>query len=805
MSSQRLVRILIWLSLAILWGYALVPESFAEMVRWPGVIFWQLGFWLAGLALLAQTFFNPVRRLGSGLDILIGLTVGVLFISAWLAPFPRVSLWYIAMIWGYIFLGYALYNSELTATHLAYLLSGSGIASTCLGLLLWLPQRETTDFGMGYQNKLLLGHHNFVGGFLVILLPIVASLVLIEKGWKRWLWGIGSLFLLIHLYTSSSRGAILGLIFAIVTATIIFIVNVPKKKYKTILLSSLILLGIISFLSLQPRLRTLVQIQPQSAQIINLDGNANYRLTLWKTSWHIGQVKPLFGVGLGNLSRVYNFYAHEAHHGNPIANIHQAHSTFFQILAELGWVGVTLYLAWLLTLGRVWWQSFHLSRNSHNWQHTLLATGVGLSLCAYTLSSQTDFQLENIPISLGLCSSIVILLRIRDAASLQADYLKLSKAQNHILKLITPLIIISIIGVQFPLTYGMYLAYQAKHEQQNPNLAYRKLIQASIWDPDNPIYPLSAAQVLEATLRSNQVLGLAERQDLESQIIEHYRNASLAAPANDFITFNYGYWQLSRDPRAAEMTLRKALDLSLAIADQYYGYYFLGLALLRQGLTQEAVRSLALQAIVDPGYLTYPLWQSQELRGIHQQVINQALSFYTQLDPAIFSPENSSLVRWWFLNTEANIPESYRPIVRFILLWERSPAAAVPLLPLIQDPEQRVILGAWLNPESFMNAFSDYLAQASRFSPETQAQLKNYLLTEQPTLREWLATPFAVDPWSPGTIGTGLYAFRNTSLSNAFFSHHLIEKLGIPNRLRLWVPGSVYDAGIRSFLEEHRP
>jgi len=802
MSSTRLAHLLGLLSLSILFSFSFIPNSFAEMVRWPGVILWQIGFILAGLTLLIQLFKNTVYRFGLHLDSLVILTLFFLFLSAWQAPFPKVSAWYLAMSSGYIILSYMLYNLDLKAIQLAYILVSAGTISSILGLVTWFPQRENFDYGFGFQNKLMLGHHNFVGGFVVLLIPLTTALVILCKGWKRWFLIAADLILLIHLYTSSSRGAILGLILAMIISYILFIMHSSRLSGKKILLTLIAILSLCGFLLSQPRIRTLATFQPDTGEMIQVDGNVSYRITLWRTSLHIGKEKPLTGVGLGNLSRVYNFYANEALSGNPIANIHQAHSTFFQILAELGWTGIIIYLLWLCTFTRLWWIAFHGSRINSNSNLEILSSGAGVSLLAYTLTSQTDYQLENIPIALSLCILVIILLKIRDENTRNLN-LKFTIPQNRFLRYIIMIMMVAILIIQAPVTYGMFLAYQAKNRYYNkPNLALSKILQSEVWDPSNPIYPLSAAHILQDSLLLMD--DPVKKKNIEQKILDHYKTASLLAPYNDFISFNYGYWQLNTDPKKAEIILRKALDQSYAVSDQYYGYHFLGVALLRQGLIAQAIDYLALQALLDPGYLTYQLWKSEELAPIHQHVVNRALDFFSELPIEHFSPENKALMQWWFTQGNDLDKEYFRPIVRFILLWEKEPQRALGLLPLIRDPQQKVVLGAWLNPQAFKDAFSQYLAQASQFSPEIQQQLMDYL-TQQPTLRDWLKAPFAQDIWSPGFIGAGLYAFRNTSLSNAFFSHRLIEKLGIPSRLNLWTPASMQDPVIRNFLREHLP
>jgi probable O-glycosylation ligase (exosortase A-associated) len=75
---------------------------------------------------------------------------------------------------------------------------------------------------------------------------------------------------------------------------------------------------------------------------IQADDSAMSRVFFWHLSWLQALSHPVFGIGLDN-HMLYNLDFYRAELGN--ATNHVAHSVYFQILAETGFVGLAIYLA----------------------------------------------------------------------------------------------------------------------------------------------------------------------------------------------------------------------------------------------------------------------------------------------------------------------------------------------------------------------------------------------------------------------------------------------------------------------------
>jgi probable O-glycosylation ligase (exosortase A-associated) len=73
------------------------------------------------------------------------------------------------------------------------------------------------------------------------------------------------------------------------------------------------------------------------------DGSAQGRLNAWEASYHMANDYPLVGVGLDNFTLLFQHYAPDPE------DVHVAHNTYLQILAEAGYIGLILYLLLLVT------------------------------------------------------------------------------------------------------------------------------------------------------------------------------------------------------------------------------------------------------------------------------------------------------------------------------------------------------------------------------------------------------------------------------------------------------------------------
>ena len=216
-----------------------------------------------------------------------------------------------------------------------------------------------------------IGNPNFLGGFLIMIIPLCISALLISKSWLyRLLYFIVFLVLVLCLMRTFTRTSIIALFAGFLLYVVLNLLKQGpsgtfSKPFIPIVLTG-VAAGIFIIFIFTPGLQLLKtkskNIIP-SARIIlkeapefifrpygfktNATENIGVRITIWQTAYRMFLSRPLFGWGVGTL--VYNAPLHRPSFyklkGFGRANIvEHAHSEYFEILAEQGLVGILAFL-----------------------------------------------------------------------------------------------------------------------------------------------------------------------------------------------------------------------------------------------------------------------------------------------------------------------------------------------------------------------------------------------------------------------------------------------------------------------------
>ncbi len=182
-------------------------------------------------------------------------------------------------------------------------------------------------------------------GALIVALAI-AAIVLSRKYGVAWIYAFIALFNFIILYYTATRGAILGLLGALILMALVILI--AKKGTKAIRMTSLwflvvVVLGTGAFLGLKNS--SFVQSSPVLSRFasINLsDSETTARFYVWNMAWQGFLEKPVFGWGQDNFNLVFNkFYAPQIYSQEQWFD--RTHDIFFDWLVTGGLVGFTAY------------------------------------------------------------------------------------------------------------------------------------------------------------------------------------------------------------------------------------------------------------------------------------------------------------------------------------------------------------------------------------------------------------------------------------------------------------------------------
>lgn len=157
-----------------------------------------------------------------------------------------------------------------------------------------------------------------------------------KTGWVRWsLYACVGLFATASMFTFSRGGFLTLLVLAAYT------VIKAQRRFGAIVLGAVLVVLVSAVLpqSYWDRIETIGSFKKES--------NAQTRFWAWKAGWNMALDNPILGMGLGNFVTGYRvkYKPPEARNRTNFT----AHSIYFQIMGELGFVGLALFVALIIS------------------------------------------------------------------------------------------------------------------------------------------------------------------------------------------------------------------------------------------------------------------------------------------------------------------------------------------------------------------------------------------------------------------------------------------------------------------------
>ncbi|WP_072016197.1 O-antigen ligase family protein [Leptolyngbya sp. KIOST-1] len=652
--------------------FTLLPGSSTLMLSWPWVFLWQVGLTLPILWLLWQLWHRPVERLGHGFDGVALLAIAGLLISTLGAEFPAQARWYGWAAVGAIAALYALAGWLRQPQRLHTLLRFQGyiaLAFIGLSLGLWLTQiywpelarlEELRRYGIdqsfsfaltSLRNWQPIGHQNYGAGYLVLVLPLLAALAWVERGWHRWLW-LGGLGLgLLNLYTTSSRGGWLALMVTgfLAIGIALFYSRLPRPV--ALALSGTALGVLVLGLVANPRLKAVLTSLSQGNFA---GGELSYRVVTNAVGWRMGLSRPFAGVGPGSVPLVYQRY--RPHWAGRDAELQfQLHSTPAQLWGEFGLWGIVVPLALVLVLGvlTVRWMR-RGAQDTPAGLPPVLVWSLLAGLFAFGLMGLTDYQLDIPAIAGVLTLYLAVLARsFRPVATPEA---RAESPRRHRW--------LAGAGLGLTLAFTLWLVpthrawstassgFSALTDQPADFDRFaNQVAQAHALAPWEPYYPYQLGYHLgEFALQSSDDPAL--RQTLLTDAIAWFETGNQILPYQEFGQSNLGWLQLENDqPAEAQASFAQAIALVPAKRGVFFG---LGVACLQTGNLDCATEALALESLRHPALLTSPLWQRPPFVDLAPTVFDRLEERYGELISQADDPEFEQFLRqargslrWW--------------------------------------------------------------------------------------------------------------------------------------------------------------
>ncbi|HEU5320207.1 MAG TPA: O-antigen ligase family protein, partial [Methylomirabilota bacterium] len=179
-----------------------------------------------------------------------------------------------------------------------------------------------------------LGNNNDLAMALVIMLPFAYFLLVRTTSWLMKLLLAGTIVLFgVGIMSTLSRGGLIGL----VTVAVIMAVRSRRRGTALAVFATLA----VAYVALAPgafwdRMGTIADYSE--------DDSARSRFYTWRAGAEMALRNPLLGVGAGNFVTAYRIRYH-ANRPENTTGILTAHSVYFEVLGELGFTGLGLFLA----------------------------------------------------------------------------------------------------------------------------------------------------------------------------------------------------------------------------------------------------------------------------------------------------------------------------------------------------------------------------------------------------------------------------------------------------------------------------
>lgn len=189
---------------------------------------------------------------------------------------------------------------------------------------------------------------NYTSAMMCIAVPLAYfSILSTQRRSAKIFYGVALAIYVAAVVVSLSRGGFVGL----VGAGLFCILNSPKRKQALIaLVIAALLMAMVAGPGYWEEMGTITDTEESTADL---------RLEFWLIAWRMFLYNPLLGVGAGNFrwnAGDYQSIEQLEKFGHPLTNSVVVHSTYFEILAELGLIGTVLFVMILFRTFKDLWR-----------------------------------------------------------------------------------------------------------------------------------------------------------------------------------------------------------------------------------------------------------------------------------------------------------------------------------------------------------------------------------------------------------------------------------------------------------------
>jgi len=380
----RFRRVATWVAERELWLLAVVVPVLMASNRVPPPIT-ALALGLVPVPWLCRLVAKGYLTARTPLDIPITLLLLSVLVSLYASATLSLSMLGVYKIIAVIALFYGLVNgvhSERGIRSVTSLLVASGFVASVVSLMIMQPPGGKLPLLTPLYRYLpqLIGrwvHPNYVGGTLILFIPVGLSLLLFgsERTNKPWL-ALATASMMFTLLLTQSRSAFLGVVIALL------ILGIWRNRWFWLAIPLLAVVGVV-----------IVRIYgveglvgPLSIAGVTETGIQG-RVELWQRAIYVMQDFPYTGISLNTFDLVVDVL-YPLFLIGPNVQVFHAHNLYLQIGVELGIPGLVAFLGLLTAFSLTTWEVLQSSQHEPNRQ--ALAIGLFCGVVAYLVYGLTD-------------------------------------------------------------------------------------------------------------------------------------------------------------------------------------------------------------------------------------------------------------------------------------------------------------------------------------------------------------------------------------------------------------------------------
>ncbi|NOZ64219.1 MAG: tetratricopeptide repeat protein [Caldiserica bacterium] len=345
LSSGATPQIIRYFPIAFL--FLVLPLAFFPWTAYPGTLRLVLSIFGISLQFFLFTLFllKKEKLYYSPIFYLLLIHFLWLLIVSSFSPFFFISLSSTLLVSLFFLLFFLSYQRIKFSSLLPYFLFPLPLVI----LVCFLQKLGLIHWG-GRDFSATIGQKNLFALYLVISTPfLLTNIKLAKESYKKWLWGILLLSLLVALIISRSRS---GWLSFIVVNALFFLPQVKRERRKLVLITFLLIMAMLLTGVLLNFYHRYTSFERPARLTIP------FRYLVWKGGWKMFLARPLTGWGKDTFPFVFPRFRSpqlEVYVPSDTMLAPRTHNEYLQVLAEEGIIGEIIFLLfWFFVLREGW-------------------------------------------------------------------------------------------------------------------------------------------------------------------------------------------------------------------------------------------------------------------------------------------------------------------------------------------------------------------------------------------------------------------------------------------------------------------